>query len=83
MENKYKVYIVNPGGSYKKCYRGTSLVAADNAEEANQIIEDRTREDIHNDYDMWGYGEVDEHSIIENVYSEVKGIVYYGIYYYG
>lgn len=83
MENKYKVYSVNPGGKYERCYRGTSLVAADNAEEANQIIEDRTREDIHNDYDMWGYGTVGEGNVVENVYSEVKGIVLYGIYYFG
>ena len=83
MENKYKVYSVNPGGRYERCYRGTSLVAADNAEEANQIIEDKIREDKDNRNDMWGYGEVDEDCVIENVYSEVKGIVHYGIYYYG
>ena len=60
-----------------------SLVAAENAEEANKIISKEIKEDIHNHNDMWGYGMIDEYDIVENVYSEVKGIVLYGIYYYG
>lgn len=40
-------------------------------------------EDIYNDRDMWGYGKVTGAGIIENVYATVKGIVHYGIYYYG
>lgn len=33
--------------------------------------------------DSWGYCEVDESDAIEGVLSERKGIVLYGIYYYG
>lgn len=83
MENKYKVYSVNPGGKYERCYRGMSLVAAENVEEANKIISKEIEEDMHNNRDMWGYGTVNECDIVENVYSEVKGIILYGIYYYG
>lgn len=83
MENKYNVYKIDTGGRYAGCYRGMSLVAAENVEEANKIISKEIKEDIHNHNDMWGYGTVDEYDIVENVYSEVKGIVLYGIYYYG
>lgn len=82
MEN-YNVYQIAPGGKYARCYRGMSLVAAKNVEEANKIISEEIKEDTHNDKNMWGYGEVNECDIVENVYSNVKGIVLYGIYYYG
>lgn len=81
MGNKYKVYQVTT--RYARCFRGMSLVAAENANEANKIIDKEMKEDIHNYHDMWGYGTVDKNDIIENVYSEVKGIVLYGIYYCG
>lgn len=83
MENKYNVYKIETGGKYASCYRGFSLVAAENADEANKIIAEEIKKDVHNDCDMWGYGTVNEHDIVENVYSDVKGIVLYGIYYYG
>lgn len=83
MENKYNVYKIETGGRYASCYRGISLVAANNAEEANEMIAKEMKEDIHNDRDMWGYGTVDEDDIIEHLYSDVKGIILYGIYYYG
>ena len=83
MENKYNVYQIGTGGRYASCYNGMSLVAAENAEEANKIISKEIKEDVHNAHDMWGYGMVDEYDIVENVYSDVKGIVLYGIYYRG
>lgn len=54
MEDNYKVYAITP----KACYRGLSFVAAENADEANKIIAEKTEEDIYNDRDMWGYGKV-------------------------
>ena len=83
MGNKYNIYKIEPGGRYARCYRGISLVAADNSDEANEIIAKEIREDKNNANDTWGYGKVHEYDIVKNVYSEVKGIVLYGIYYYG
>ena len=83
MEIKYNVYKIETGGKYASCYRGISLVAAESVDQANEIIAKEIKKDIHNDRDMWGYGTVDEYDIVENVYSDVKGIVLYGIYYYG
>ena len=51
----YKVYKVEP----QMFYHGMSLVAADNAEEANSIIADFKRDDTNNWNDSWGYCEVD------------------------
>ena len=83
MENKYNVYKIDVGGKYASCYRGMSLVAAENSDEANKIINEEIKEDVYNHNDMWGYGTVHEFDIVENVFSEVKGIVLRGIYYYG
>lgn len=83
MEGRYNVYEITPGGKYASCYRGSSLIAAENAEEANKIILKEMQEDEHNERDTWGYRTVQEYDIIENVYATVKGIVHYGIYYYG
>ena len=75
----YKVYKVE----LQMHYHGMSLVAAVNAVEANSIITDFKRDDTNNWNDSWGYCEVDEGDAIEGVFSERKGIVLYGIYYYG
>ena len=75
----YKVYKVEP----QMHYHGMSLVAAVNAVEANSIIADFKRDDTNNWNDSWGYCEVDESNAIEGVFSERKGIVFRGIYYYG
>ena len=77
---KYKVYEISPKLS---CYHGMSLVAAESAEEANHIIKDFVKSDPKNFYDSWGYSQVSESNLIEGVYSENKGIVHMGIYYYG
>ena len=75
----YIVYKVEP----QMYYHGMSLVAADSAVEVNSIIADFKKDDTNNWYDSWGYCEVDESDVIEDVFSERKGIVLYGIYYYG
>ena len=75
----YKVYKVEP----QMYYHGMFLVAAVNAIEANSIIADFKRDDTNNWYDSWGYCEVDESDVVEDVFSERKGIALYGIYYYG
>ena len=75
----YKVYKVEP----RMYYHGISLVAANSAVEANSIIADFKKNDTNNWNDSWGYCEVDESDAIEGLLSECKGIVLYGIYYYG
>ena len=75
----YKVYIVDS----KAHYHGMSLVAANNAQEAQRII-DRFREsDKNNECDSWGYENVGESDIVDGVWSEYDGIIYYGIRYGG
>lgn len=64
-------------------YHVMSLVAADSAVEANLFISEFKRDDTNNWCDSWGYCEVDESDAIEGLLSERKGIVLYGIYYYG
>ena len=75
----YKVYKVE----HRMYYHGISLVATNSAVEANSIIADFKKNDTNNWNDSWGYCEVDESDVIEGVFSERKGIVLYGIYYYG
>ena len=75
----YKVYKVEP----QTHYHGMSLVAAESAVEANSIIADFKKDDTNNWNDSWGYCEVYESDAIEGVFSERKGIVLRGIYYYG
>lgn len=77
---KCKVYRVTPRLG---CYGGWSLVAAHTAEEANQIINKFIKDDPKNYMDSWGYDQVSEYDVVENVYSEQEGIVYMGIYYSG
>jgi hypothetical protein len=77
---KYNVYEVRP---WLGCYRGMSLVAAESTEEANCIIKDFIKSDHKNHMDSWGYSQVSEHDLIEGLYSENKGVVHMGIYYYG
>lgn len=75
----YKVYKVNS----KTYYKGLSLVAANNADDANRIIKRFQEEDPSNKYDSWGYEIVTELDVIDDVFSERYGIVLAGIYYYG
>ena len=77
--HQYKVYLIDP-----LChYIGSALVAADSAEEANELIGKFKDSDTHNYLDSYGYSYVDEGNKIESVFSIRKGIVHFGIYYYG
>ena len=76
---KYNVYLI----SSKYHYRSESLVAAESAEEANSFIQNFKTKDKDNIDDSWGYEYVDESDSIEHLYSDIKGIIHYGIYYNG
>lgn len=75
----FKVYTIES----KNAYTGISLVAACDATEANEIIQefrDTDRENIMNSY---GYSNVDESDVVQDVYARRKGIMLYGISYTG
>lgn len=76
---KYKVYKVEP----ELCYSGISLVAAENEEVANKEIENFKDRDSNNKLNSWGYSHVSESDVIDDLYSDRKGIMLYGIYYSG
>jgi hypothetical protein len=76
---KYKVYVIDSDA----CYHGKSLVGAESADEANKFIDNFVHNDPHNHGDSWGYCHVDEDDVVEGVYAEHKGILYYGIHYSG
>ena len=75
----YNIYVIDS----EAYYGGKSLVGAESADEANKIIDAFIHNDPHNHGDSWGYSHVDEDDAVEGVYSEQKGILYYGIYYTG
>ena len=71
-EYKCKVYLIEP----QVGWHGFSLVAALDADYANQII----RKAIGESEYYWGYSLVCENDAIDNVYSDTLGFVYEGIY---
>ena len=71
-EYKCKVYLVPP----QVGWHGFSLVAAIDADYANQIIRKAVGESEY----YWGYSRVCENDAIDNVYSNTIGFVYEGIY---
>lgn len=73
----YKVYEIQS----KKHYIGTSLVAANNAEEANKIIDEFKKRDKDNKDNSYGYEYVTEDYVIHDIFASNKGIIYYGIIY--
>ena len=75
----YKVYKIDP----VTYYRGMSLVAADDAKEANRFIDNYKKVDTDNYGDSLGYCYVDENDLIDGLFAEEEGIVYYGIIYSG
>ena len=76
---RYKVYEID-----SKCsYIGTSLVAAKTVEEANEYIESYRKVGNDNKGDSWGYLDVGEDDVIENLWSDKPGIINYGIRYFG
>ena len=71
-EYKCKVYLIEP----QVGWHGFSLVAALDADYANQIIRKAVGESEH----YWGYSRVCENDAIDNVYSDTLGFVYEGIF---
>ena len=71
-EYKCKVYLIEP----QVGWHGFSLVAALDADYANQIIRKAVGESEY----YWGYSRVCENDAIDNVYSNIIGFVYEGIY---
>jgi hypothetical protein len=78
-EIKYKIYEVRSSA----CYSGTSLVAAENAKEANKFIQQFKDRDLDNSCDSWGYDFIEEYDAIEDLFAERKGFITYGIRYSG
>lgn len=75
MEKEYKVY-----ASQAKCaYNGYSLIAAESATRANEIIQEFQDEDPDNNFDSWGYGKVSEDDVIEFLHSYEERIIHHGI----
>ena len=62
-------------------YHGYSLVAAENASQANIFIEAFKQSDPNNAYDSMGYNFVDESDRISNIYSDITGFIVHEIYY--
>lgn len=71
-EYKCKVYLIEP----QVGWHGFSLVAALDADYANQIIRKAAGESEY----YWGYSRVCENDAIYNVYSDTIGFVYEGIF---
>lgn len=78
-EQRYNIYKVSPGA----CYFGFALVAAENAEKANEEIDCFKKVDSDNGCDSWGHSYVDESDVIENAYATEKGYIYNNIMYGG
>ena len=75
----YKVYKIEANSSYT----GYSLVAAKSADEANHYIDNFREIDKDNQGDSWGYSNVNEDDVLENIFSNETGILDYGIRYCG
>ena len=76
---KYNVYQV-PSGIY---YRGLSLIAAEDAIQANKFIKEFKESDPKNISSSWGYDYISENYKLDDIYSDKTGILYKGIYYSG
>lgn len=79
MSGKYNVYVIPAECNYS----GVALVAAENAEKANQYIDAFITEDSHNECNSYGYCHTSEYELIDEIYAERPGIIYRGIYYTG
>lgn len=76
---KYRVYEVSP----TDYYGGYALIAARTADEANHIIEQFKKNDIHNNLNSIGFGHVTEDDKIVPLESKQFGIIVDRIYYAG
>lgn len=65
---KYNVYKIEPDYNYS----GFSLVAAENVEEANKIIQKFKSEDEGNTYDSYGYSFIEKYDIIYGIFPKEK-----------
>lgn len=68
---KYKVYEINS----ENYYSGNSLIAAMNAEEANEMIRDFKNNDVGNKMNSAGYNFVEESNCIEHLFSDISGFI--------
>lgn len=75
----YKIYEVSPA-SY---YYGYGLVAAHSAAEANEHIAVMKELDPTNRWDSYGWTFVSEDDVVENIYSDIEGIMRSNIRYSG
>lgn len=65
----------------KSGYIGESLIAAPDAETANQMITEFKESDPGNKFDSFGYDFVDESDVIEGVEIPHIGFLHHGIVY--
>lgn len=75
MDNK--VYLIKPDYNYE----GFSLVAAENAASANELIASFKEMDYNNRYNSYGYCYVCEDDVIEELRANRKGFIIESIYY--
>lgn len=73
---KYNVYQI-PSGYF---YGGMSLIAAENAEHANQLIKEFKKSDPKNLESSCGYENITESYKLDNIYADKAGVLYKGIY---
>ena len=81
-ENYFHAYKVYQCDS-EAYYSGYALVAADDADEANEYVKDFKESDINNNFDSRGYSKISEHDLLESIVSSTCGIIEYGIRYTG
>lgn len=74
---RFNVYEISSTSDYRR----HSLVAAENASQANVFIEAFKQSDPNNAYNSMGYNFVDESDRISNIYSDSTGFIIHGIYY--
>ena len=75
----YKIYEVSPA----QYYYGYGLVAAHSAAEANEHIAVMKELDPTNRWDSYGWTFVSEDDVVENIYSDIEGIMRSNIRYSG
>lgn len=73
----FKVYVVYS----KSGYIGTSLIAAKDAESANEMIVAFKEQDRRNLMDALGYDFVDESDCVEDTFATHDGFLFHGINY--
>lgn len=67
----------------QNCYSGEAFVGANTAEEANDHIRYFKECDKNNFSNSWGYSYVTEDDIEPHLFTDINGIITYGIWYSG